>query len=50
MTSSSFMDVLGDSRGSLARVAGWRSPMRANVLLQEAAFALKRANVTLKGA
>jgi hypothetical protein len=50
MTSYNFMDVLGDSHGSLARVAGWRSPRRANVLLQEAAFALERANVTLEGA
>jgi hypothetical protein len=48
MTSSNFMDVLGDSHGSLARVAGWRSLRRANVFLQEAAFALKRANVTLE--
>jgi hypothetical protein len=50
MTSSNFMDVLGDSHGSLAHVAGWRSPRRANVLLQEAAFSLERANVTLEGA
>ena len=34
----------------LARVAGWRSPRRANILLQDVAFALERANVTLKGA
>jgi hypothetical protein len=33
MTSSSFMDVLGGSYGSVARVAAWRSPRRANVLL-----------------
>jgi hypothetical protein len=50
MTSSSFMDILGDSHGSLARVVGWRSPRRAKVLLQEVAFALERANVTLEGA
>jgi hypothetical protein len=50
MTSSSFMDVLGDSHGSLAHVAGWRIPRRANVLLQEVAFSLKGANVTLDGA
>jgi hypothetical protein len=29
----------------LAHVAAWRSPRRANILLQEAAFALKRDNV-----
>jgi hypothetical protein len=50
MMSSNLMDVLGDSHGSLARVAGWRSTRRTNVLLQEAAFALERANVTLEGA
>jgi hypothetical protein len=50
MMSSSFMDVLGDSHGSLARIAGWRSLRRANILLQEAAFSLERANVTLEGA
>jgi hypothetical protein len=36
----------------LARVATSRGPRRANVLLQElqeATFALERANVTLKG-
>ena len=49
-TSSNFMDVFGDSHGSLAHVAGWRSPRRANVLLQDAAFSLEGANVTLKGA
>ena len=49
MTPSSFMDVLGDSHGSLARVEGWISPRRANVLLQEATFSLERANVTLEG-
>jgi hypothetical protein len=49
MTSSSLMEVLGGSHGSLARVTGWRSPRRANVLLQEAAFALERDNVTLEG-
>ena len=43
------MDVLTDKQGSLARVAGWRSPRRANVLLQDVAFALKRDNVTLEG-
>jgi hypothetical protein len=50
MTSSSFMDVLEDSHGSLARVACWRRPRRANVLLQEAAFSLERDNITLVGA
>jgi hypothetical protein len=34
----------------VARVAAWRSPRRANVLLQEANAALKRANVTLERA
>ena len=32
----------------LACVAAWRSPRRANVFLQEATFALQRANVTLE--
>jgi hypothetical protein len=32
----------------LARVAAWRSPRRANVLLQEAAFSLEGANITLE--
>jgi hypothetical protein len=32
----------------LARVASWRILMRANVLLQEVAFALKGANVTIE--
>jgi hypothetical protein len=50
MTSSNFMDFLGDSHGSLARVAGWRSPRRDNVFLQEATFALESDNVTLEGA
>jgi hypothetical protein len=50
MTSSSFMDILGDIHGSLARVAGWRSPRRDNVFLEEAAFSLERDNVTLEGA
>jgi hypothetical protein len=50
MTSSNLMDVLGDSHGSLAHMAGWRSPRRANVFLQEAAFSLERANITLEGA
>jgi hypothetical protein len=34
----------------LARVAGWRNPRRANILLQDAASALEGANVSLKGA
>jgi hypothetical protein len=34
----------------MARVASWRRPMRANVLLQQATFALERANVTLERA
>jgi hypothetical protein len=34
----------------MARVAAWRSPRRANVLLQEANDALKGANVTLERA
>jgi hypothetical protein len=42
------MDVLADGQGSLARVAAWRSPRGANVLLLEAAFALEGANVTLE--
>ena len=42
------MSVLAYGQGSLARVAAWRSPRRANVLLQEAAIALKGANVTLE--
>jgi hypothetical protein len=48
MTSSFLHGVLADGQGSLAHVAAWRSPRRANVLLQEAAFALKGANVTLE--
>jgi hypothetical protein len=34
----------------VARVAAWRSPRRADVLLQEAYAALKGANVTLERA
>jgi hypothetical protein len=34
----------------MARVPAWKSPRRANVLLQEANAALKRANVTLERA
>jgi hypothetical protein len=49
MTSSSLVDAWEADLAVLARVAGWRSPRRANVLLQEAAFALKGANVTLRG-
>jgi hypothetical protein len=49
MTSSSFMDILGDSHGSLACVAGWRIPRRAKVLLHEVAFSLERANIILEG-
>jgi hypothetical protein len=48
MTSPNSMDVLGGTLAVLARVAAWRSPRRANVLLQEAAFSLKGANVTLE--
>jgi hypothetical protein len=48
MTSYFLHDVLADGQGSLARVAGWRSPRRATVLLQEASFSLKGANVTLE--
>jgi hypothetical protein len=48
MTSPNNMDVLGGNMAVLARVAAWRSPRRANVLLQEVAFALKGANVTLE--
>jgi hypothetical protein len=33
----------------VARVAGWRSPGRANILLQDAPSALKRDNVSLGG-
>ena len=44
MMSSNFMDNLGDNHGSLACVAVWRSPRRANVFLQEAAFSLERDN------
>jgi hypothetical protein len=47
MTSSSLLDVLG---GRQACVAGWRSPRRVNVLLQDAPFALKGANVSFGGA
>jgi hypothetical protein len=32
----------------LARATTWGSPRRANVLLQEAAFSLEGANVTLE--
>jgi hypothetical protein len=32
----------------LARVAAWRSPRRANILLQNVAFSLEGANVTLE--
>jgi hypothetical protein len=32
----------------MAHMAAWRSPRRANVLLQEAYVALKRANITLE--
>jgi len=32
----------------LAHVAAWRSPRRANVLLQEAAFALEGVKITLE--
>jgi hypothetical protein len=42
------MDALADGQGSLARVAAWRSPRRANVLLLEAAFALEGDNITLE--
>ena len=41
------MDVLADGQGNLARVAAWRSPRGANVLLLEATFSLEGANVTL---
>ena len=44
----SFMSVLADGQGSLARVAAWRSPRRANVFLHEDAFSLKGDNVTLE--
>jgi hypothetical protein len=44
------MDVLADRKGSLALMAGWRIPRRANVFPQEAAFSLERDNVTLEGA
>jgi hypothetical protein len=33
----------------LARVASWRSPRRANVLLLDAPFVVRRANVSLRG-
>jgi hypothetical protein len=49
MTSSIFMDVLGDSNGSLAHVASWRSPRRDNIFLQEASFSIEMASVTLEG-
>jgi hypothetical protein len=44
------MSVLADGQGSLARVAAWRSPRRANILLHKAAIALKGANVLLQEA
>jgi hypothetical protein len=31
-----------------SRVVAWRSPRRANVFLQEVAFSLKEASVTLE--
>jgi hypothetical protein len=50
MMSSNLWTFWEAAMAVLARVAGWRSPRRANVLLQEAAFSLERANVTLEGA
>jgi hypothetical protein len=44
------MDVLEADWAAVARVACWRSPRRANVLLQDVSFALERANASLRGA
>jgi len=43
MTSSRFIDILGDSRGSLTHVEDWRSSRRANV------FSAREYSFTRKG-
>jgi hypothetical protein len=43
------MTFWGGSVGSVARVAAWRGPRRANVLLQEAYAALKGLTSPQKG-
>jgi hypothetical protein len=50
MMSSNLVDILGGIFAMLTHVVGWRSPRRANILLQDVAFSLEGANVTLKGA
>jgi hypothetical protein len=47
MTSPNIMDVLAGRYGRIGTF-GSRSPRRANVLLQEAAFSLEGANVALE--